>query len=218
MATPKEIKDLLEKLQGAYDQLGKTNPFANFDTSKIENAEETTQQLQAALSGVRSEINEITSDLDGVVSSFSRTVDEIKNQNSALGSSTKAIKGMQSIAQKLSYDYAGISELSEKELKSLQTQFGQRKKDLELSKENLKIEINKLQREEASQSEIDKRVMALQAVNNELEQEDSNLEFIDGKLKARIKQEEKINELQGLGGVALKGIQTTLGKIGLGGL
>lgn len=218
MATPREINDLLQKLQGAYDQLGKTNPFANFDTSKIENAEETAQQLQAALSGVKSEINEITSDLDGVVSSFARTVDEIKNQNSALGSSTKAMKGMQSIAQKLSYDYAGISELSEKELKSLQTQYGQRKKDLELSQESLRAEINKLQTEEASQTEIDKRVMALQAVNNELEQEDSNLAFIDQKLKARIKQEEKINELQGLGGIALKGIQTTLGKIGLGGL
>ena len=144
MATPQEIQRLLNDIQQQYDRLGKTNPFKDFDPSKISDARAATQQLEAGLRDVNRRINDLNNDMDGVVSAFQSTVDEIKKQNSALGNSTKALSGLQSIAQKLLYDQQGISKLNTKQLTSLKEQAKQKKSDLESSKIGLEREIEKL--------------------------------------------------------------------------
>ena len=218
MATPQEIQGLLDQLQRSYDRLGATNPFENYDTSNIQNAEATARQLETALRGVEARIEEMNSGLSDVVDSFRRSIDEIKNQKSAIGLSTKALKGLQGIAQKLKYDQEGINELSSKELQTLQKQAQQRKSDLTQSKQALQTEILQLQIEEASQEEIDKRVLALQSINSELNDQLSSTNVLNDAINNRLKQEEKINDALGLGGTAIKGIGKVLDKIGLGGL
>lgn len=220
MATqdPKEILQLLDQIQRAWDRLGDTNPFRDFDVKKFTDVNDAVRILEAGLRDVNREIYEIGNDLDGIISSIGKTVDEINKQNSALGNSTKNLRGIQSIAQKLSYDYSEISKLSKKELENLQEKFKQQAKLLTQNRDDLKDEILKLQMEEADQKLIDKRVMALQAINNEINEEKSNLNFIGKQIGARIKQEERITELMGLGGAAVEGTKTALDKLGFGGL
>ena len=49
MATPQELQRLLNELNQAYARLGEQNPFANFDTQNLKNADQTVRQLEAAL-------------------------------------------------------------------------------------------------------------------------------------------------------------------------
>ena len=108
MATPQEIQKLLNELQSAYDRLGKTNPFKDFDTSNIQNAEATARQLEASLKGVERQIQDISSGIGDVVSIFQSTVNEISKSNTALNDTKKTFNGLISLAQQLRNDREGI--------------------------------------------------------------------------------------------------------------
>jgi DNA repair ATPase RecN len=160
MATPQEIQQILAEIQRQYDSLGQTNPFANFDTSNITDAEATIRQLESGLRDVRSRVQDIDRDMGGVVSAFQSTLDAIKKQNSAIGKSAKALSGLQSIAQKLLYDQQGITKLNEKQLKNLKEQAKQKYSDLQASKAALAIEIAELELQgDQSDAIIDKRLL-----------------------------------------------------------
>ena len=118
MATPQELQRLLNELNQAYARLGEQNPFANFDTQNLKNADQTVRQLEAALRGVQNRISAVNDDIGGVASAFSSTVDEIKNMSNGLNGATKAFRGLGSIATKLKYDQEGISKLNTKDLLS----------------------------------------------------------------------------------------------------
>jgi uncharacterized phage infection (PIP) family protein YhgE len=218
MATPQEIQRLLDEIQRTYDRLGATNPFANYDTSNITDAVTEAQRLQTALRGVQQALRDASTGAEEIRDAFSRAVDEIKNQSSAIGQSTKALRGLQSIAQKLSYDQAGITKLSKKELENLQEQAKQRKTDLASSVASLRLEKSRLETTQGTTEEIQKVAKALEIAEIESAQGASNYEALNNAITFRIKQEEKINELLGLGGAAINGIGDSLKKLGLGGL
>ena len=218
MATPQEIQQLLDEIQRQYTRLGETNPFANFDTSNITDAGASVRQLESGLRDVRSRVQEIDRDMGGVVSAFQSTLDAIKKQNSSIGKSTKALSGLQSIAQKLLYDQQGITKLDEKQLKNLKEQAKQRYSDLQASKESLEIELAGLEQTNANYEAVLQREMALEAINEELVDESSNLAEINRQVDYRLKQEGKINESLGLGGAILGSMEGALNKLGMGGL
>jgi hypothetical protein len=211
--TPQEIQNLLNRLQDAYNRLGETNPFRNFDTSNIQDAVATAAQLEAALRGVNQRILDARTGAEELRDAFSRSVDEIKNQSSAINQSTRALKGLQSIAQKLSYDQAGITKLSKKELENLQEQAKQRQQDLEFSKRSLQQELLT-----ATGDNAVRLSRALQVVEQETAAGAANYQALTDTIKFRIKQEKEINKLLGLGGNAIIGMKDALKQIGLGGL
>ena len=218
MATPQEIQKLLEDIQKQYDRLGQINPFANFDTSNITDAGASVRQLESGLRDVRSRVQDIDRDMSGVVSAFQSTLDAIKKQTSSIGKSTKALSGLQSIAQKLLYDQQGITKLNEKQLKNLKEQAKQRYSDLQASREALAIEIAELELQGDQSDAIIDRMIALEAVNEELVEESSNLAEINRQVDYRLEQEGKINESLGLGGAILGSMEGALNKLGMGGL
>ena len=213
--TPQEIQNLLNRLQDAYNRLGETNPFANFDTSNIQNAAATTAQLEAALRGVNQRILDARTGAEELRDAFSRSVDEIKNTTSAISRSTTALKGLQSIAQKLSYDQAGITKLSQKELETLKEQAKQRREDLATSVTSLQQEIASGNYQGA---QLEKLNRALAVATAESQETSSNYKALNDAINFRIEQEKKINKLLGLGGDAIKGMGDALKNIGLGGL
>ena len=218
MATPQEIQQILAEIQRQYNSLGQTNPFANFDTSNITDAEATVRQLESGLRDVRNRVQDIDRDMSGVVSAFQSTLDAIKKQNSAIGKSAKALSGLQSIAQKLLYDQQGITKLNEKQLKNLKEQAKQRYSDLQASKAALAIEIEELELQGDQSDAIIDKMVALEAVNEELVEESSNLAEINRQVDYRLKQEKNINESLGLGGAILGSMEGALNKLGMGGL
>jgi hypothetical protein len=219
MATPQEIQRLLDQLNSTYRELGETNPFANYDTSNITDAVTEAQRLQAALRGAQQALRDASNtDLDGLVGAFKAIVGELSKSNTALNNTSKTFRGLTSLAQRLRDDQAGINKLSEKELVNIQAKIKSRQKELKDNEDALRIKINELQREEASQDLIDKYIDSLNVVKAERKEDDSLTKSLLETAKERLKTEKEIAKALGLSGAAIEGIQSALNKLGMGGL
>ncbi len=228
----KQAQSLLDKINSSYTQLGKTDPFRNFDISKAKDFDETVGQLNAGLNDVTKQLEEMNSELDNIVSAFKLTVQEISKSNNALNTNKKTFSDISKIATTLRNDQAGIAELSTKDLNSLVTKLGKKKQELkdnqsilEQRKQEL-IEQNKSlgnSNKELAQKKKNRDELVL--INNSLRA--GNAEMEEGKglsadlvriAKQRLAEEEKIDDALGLGGAAIKGVGKALDKMGLGGL
>jgi hypothetical protein len=225
MATPEQIRELLSRLEKVYRDLGKENPFKNWNASAVGDAAAQAEILTTNLNAANRELNELNSDINETVVAFHKMVDEIKSTNSGLNLATKTMTGMSDIGRKLKYDQEGINELSGKELKSLQQQYEQKRNDLKISKDILGSTIQELIQKQRGQGldkeeekQLTKSKLAHRAIVNELQGEDRLSSVIEGRLNQRIKQEERLNELMGVGGAAVAGTKAALDKMGLGGL
>ena len=225
MATPEEIQKLLKDLEKVYKELGTKNPFANFDASKVSDASAAVAILNAGLRDAKRELDDINGDLNDTVTAFKKTVDEIKNTNSGLTLASKTFSGLSDIARKLKSDQAGINELSGKELKTLQKQAKEKREDLIVSKDLLTSRISELKELEKkgelnkkNEKELIQSISAAKAIKNELREQDTLSALINGRLNQRIKQEERIEGLLGLGGASIEGAKKALDKLGFGGL
>jgi len=225
MASPQEIQQLLDRLERVYRDLGKENPFKNWDSSVMGELANQSEILTRNLSDAQRELSEINGDLNETIIGFHKMVDEIKNTNSGLALSTKTMNGMNDIARKLKYDQAGISELSKKELETLKKQYEQKRNDLTISKDLLASSIRDLENKRASEGlsesearQLQQSIASHRSVTAELGKEDNLTGLINGRLNQRIAKEERLNELMGLGGAAVSSVKTALDKLGFGAL
>jgi hypothetical protein len=227
MATPQEIQKLLNDLQSAYNKLGQTNPFANFDTSSITDTVATSRQLEAALQGVNRQLNSMSSELDGIVGAFKSTVNEMSKSNNALNSTKNTFRGLTSLAQQLRNDQEGINKLNEKDLKSLISKVQAKKKELIDNKSQLEqrkqalIEENRSGQAIGAQAKKNREEIglinnALQAVNSEYQEGVGLSQDLIEAAQERIKQEKEIDKAMGLGGATLEGISAMMQGAGFG--
>jgi DNA repair ATPase RecN len=117
--TPQEIQRLLTELQRAYDRLGDTNPFRNFDTSNIQDAAATARQLEESLRGVQTRLRYADESLSDLAGAFKAIVGEITKSNTELSATTKTFRSLTSLSTKLRNDQTGISTLNKKDLISI---------------------------------------------------------------------------------------------------
>lgn len=214
-----EIQKLLDKINAAYKALGEKNPFANFDTSNLSNAQQTISQLKVALEGVQTQLNNTNDSFKDLASTLTAIVKEI-NPNAV--NSTKAFangfKGVIKEARQLQFEEEGISRLSKKQLEQAQEKI---KKQHSLAKSAAE----QLLQEVGINANVDKRTKSFRNLNdaqkaavNFLREEDQIFETLNNKINQRIKQEEAINKSLGITGGLLKGVEGFMGKIGLGAL
>lgn len=142
MADPKEIQRLLNELDRAYRRLGEQNPFSRQETD--------VRKLEAALRGVQTRLSAIDDDFGNIRGSILSSLDAMSKTNSTLNDTKKAFRGIESVAQKLRNDQAGIHELSLKELQSLDKKFKSRVADLQASRAQLENKKNSLEAEKQS--------------------------------------------------------------------
>ena len=111
MKTPEEIQKLLEKLDKAYKQLGdKKNPFANFDASNLKDAENTVNQLNDALEGVLTRIENTQSSFTDLSDTLKSVVKEINPKAvNATKDFTTGFKNIIREAKQLQYEEEGIN-------------------------------------------------------------------------------------------------------------
>ena len=227
MATPQEIQKLLNDLQSAYNKLGQTNPFANFDTSSITDTVATSRQLEIALQGVNRQLNSMSSELNGIVGAFKSTVNEMSKSNNALNSTKNTFRGLTSLAQQLRNDQEGINKLNEKDLKSLISKVQAKKKELIDNKSQLEqrkqalIEENRSGQAIGAQAKKNREEIglinnALQAVNSEYQEGVGLSQDLIEAAQERIKQEKEIDKAMGLGGATLEGISAMMQGAGFG--
>jgi hypothetical protein len=83
-----------------------------------------------ALKGLRKEMDSLDTDTNYFYETLKKITKELKGQNNYNKDITKSYSKLTSIASKLKYDQDGISELSEKELRTLEKQVNIQKTDL----------------------------------------------------------------------------------------
>lgn len=207
-----EIQKLLDKINAAYKALGEKNPFANFDTSNLSDAQQTISQLKVALEGVQTQLNNTNNSFKDLASTLTAIVKEI-NPNAV--NSTKAFangfKGIIKEARQLQFEEEGISRLSKKQLEQAQEKI---KKQHSLAKSAAEQLLQDVERNGLREEERE----AYEAAEKFLKEEDEIFQSINEKINQRIKQEERINKSLGITGGLLKGIEGFMGKIGLGAL
>jgi len=187
------LSDEIKKINAEIDELRKelgSEPLKPFKEGDIEAA-------RLALGGLRTEIREMSSDLDYVSRSFKDSVNELSRQNTYLTDARNSLRGIASISDKVLQYRKGEISLSEKELKNLRQQakakFNSLKNDInsgELRGKNLKEAEDALKKQEL--------------FNKELE------------LTADIQR--KVNKEIGLLGTGIEGVSKLLSKMGFGDL
>ena len=228
----KQAQATLDKISASYTQLGKTDPFRNFDLSKAKDFDATIGQLNAGLNDVNKQLEDMNSELDNIVGAFQLTVQEMSKSNTALNQQKKTFNDISQIAKKLRNDQAGIEELTSKDLNNLVTKIAKKKQELkdnatilEQRKQELIAQNKSLGTSNAELAQKKKNREEIQKINNSLAA--GNAEMEDGEglserlveiAKKRLAEEEKIDDALGLGGAAIKGVGKALDKLGLGGL
>jgi phage-related tail protein len=167
MGLSDDIKNINADLDKLRKELGKT-PLKPFDEKDIDKARE-------ALGGLRTELREMSSDLDYVSKSFKDSVNELSRQNTFLTDARNSLKGIASLSDKILEYRRGETTLSEKQLKNLQqqakTKFDSLKNDLrsgQLSKANAEEVKNALDQQQLFDEEVQRTIDHQKAVNKEI--------------------------------------------------
>ena len=216
MATPQEIQKLLDKLDKAYKQLGTKNPFKDWDSSNLKDAGEAAAQLEDALEGVQSRVENTSTSFKDLASTLGAIVKEIDPKAAnATKSFANGFKNVIKEARTLQYEEEGINKLSKKQLEQVQERIKKQQTLTKAAAEELA----------GANANIDRRTTAYKnlseaekAAINYLKEEDTQTQALLDKTQQRIDQETRINKLLGLGGAVIGGIQTALDKMGFGGL
>jgi hypothetical protein len=182
----RQINDEINKLRA---ELGK-NPLKPFDQTDLERA-------KAALSGIRAEVREMSSDLDYIAKSLKDGVNELSNQKTYLSDAKKAFSSISSISEKILDYRRGETTLNEKQLKDLQKQASKRYQELELIK-------NVGNLSQANRLEV------IEALKNQEKFNDS--------VERTIKHQKDVNKEIGLVGTGIGGIAKAASKLGFGDL
>ena len=152
MATPTkqeldQIKSLLDEVQKRYDQLGKSNPFRNFDQKNIVNSNSAIKQLEVSLKGVNAELNNTNDEFSNTFKSLQSIVNELTRGKVATNKITNSTRTLEDVSSKiLAQKNKGIK-LDSKELMSMQ-------KKADISFTNLKQQRSQIEalKEEAEYS------------------------------------------------------------------
>jgi len=151
-----QINALLNDVQKKYDQLGRSNPFRNFDQKNIVDAGSAIKQLQVSLKGVNTELNNTNDEFSNTFKSLQSIVNELTRGKVATNKITNSTRTLEDVSSKiLAQKNKGIK-LDSKELMSMQkkadisfTNLKQQRSQIEALKEeadySLKVSKSKIQ-------------------------------------------------------------------------
>jgi hypothetical protein len=234
----KLISDL-KKLQKEYTALtSKKAPL--FDTSNIENTRNAIEAISTSIEKAKEEVLRLESGFNGVYGELQGIVSELSNyRNLQLKKLTKAFKGISSITRDLRNDQNGLYQLSLKDLKKRQEKLrdldaearyqadivAQRYEGTKAQQTGLLYgKDNKILNEGALKARAASFGISVKQLENDAailegkKEEFSALQDANDELDKRIKKEEQINELMGLGGAAVEAVGGALDKLGMGSL
>ena len=142
MSVNKKIAELevkLKKIEQLARQLGK-----NIDTVNLEPIKKNADTINALFDSLNDQVNDANAGVGYLVSQFSELVNQVKNTQSGINQSSKALRGLSSIAQEVENYQRNISDLSSKQIQKLQQQAKERRAELQTSQTTLKIERDNL--------------------------------------------------------------------------
>ena len=130
--TPQEQRQLNDLLQEGIRLARLLGDTASETSFRNFNGDLRTAQL--AISGLREETKDLTSDISSAATAFKNVVGEIRKTDMGLNQAGKSFNKLASIADKVQYHQREISKLSLKEVENLKKQAGQ--ESIKLEQEN----------------------------------------------------------------------------------
>jgi len=228
MADIDDLKKQIEDLNRRVASLG-GDFFKNIDQA-IASFGGGVKGAEAALKSLNKEMNSLNTDVNYFYETLKKVTKELSGQTNFNRDITKSYSKLSSIANQLKYDQAGISELNQKDLISIDKKLRSEQISLEASIKNnkerqseiLSILRSKSERDKLNENQLRalrKEYEQIKETNKEAEAFYTDPEFgLEALIKAnakRLKQEKEIAANLGLMGVAFKGISNTLQKMGV---
>ncbi len=233
----KLINDL-KKLQKEYTVLtSKKAPL--FDTSNIENTKNAIDAISTSIEKAKEEALRLESGFNGVYGELQGIVSELSSTESATKKVEKTFKGISSLTRDLRNDQNGLYQLSLKDLKKRKEKLRDLDAEARYQAERVEQEYKGTKalqtglllgkdKKTLNEGALKVRAKSLGITVKQLKNDAAILEGKKGgfsvlqdandELDKRIKKEEQINGLIGLGGAAVEAIGGALDKLGMGGL
>jgi hypothetical protein len=228
MADIDDLKKQIEDLNRRVASLG-GDFFKNIDQA-IASFGGGVKGAEAALKSLNKEMNSLNTDVNYFYETLKKVTKELSGQTNFNRDITKSYSKLSSIANQLKYDQAGISELNQKDLISIDKKLRSEQISLEASIKNnkerqseiLSILRSKSERDKLNENQLRalrKEYEQIKETNREAEAFYTDPEFgLEALIKAnakRLKQEKEIAANLGIVGAAYKGISNTLQRMGV---
>lgn len=223
MARADEIKKLnreLAELEKKYKSLNRISPFKGKDAQEVAkqygSIAKATKEVETSMAGIRADILEMESGLDGLKSIFADIGKELGDMDNPIKEATKSFKKLRNFAEDLSDIQYDLASSSLKETKSLKVKVNLEFNRLQRQTESLKTQIasGKLSGKELSDAQellaisIDKQ----KSLENQIGYQGDFNKALD----VTIKRQKRISSATGLTGKAIKGLAGFAEKIGFG--
>jgi hypothetical protein len=233
--TPQELQELEKKLAKIEELSRKLGD--NISTVNLRPITENAATIERLFKSLTDEFEELTGDISYAVEGFKKIAGEVNNFNVGIKETTKGFTNLSSISEKVQYYQRGITELSVKEVKSLQEKQAQEKQRLinasnilkesirekQNNLENLKSESQRrllsaeeLKLQEKLTAEIARENIALENTKGIIADQDGLFRGLETTLRKINKDLSDQDKLLGIGGAAIGGIDKALEGLGLG--
>ena len=215
-----ELQKLLTDIEKKYASISKVSPFKGKDAAEVaksfDSIEDALKSAEISMKGIRAEIQDIDSGLDGLKESFRDIGRELGNINSPMKAMKKDFNKLTSLAEKLSDINYNIASSSLKETANIRKQVNLSFNRLSQRKKTLKyqIESGKLSGKELDKAE---ELLAIaEDATKELEEKVGYQDDFNKALDSTEKKQKNINKAMGISGGLVKGLGKFASKIGFG--
>jgi len=193
---------------------------ANINTINLQPVEANAGAIEAIFERLTNQFEGLGEETDYLVSNFQKLVGEIKRSGTGINESTKGLRALSSITEKISSYQKGYSDLSSKEINKLKDKVKIETDRLKNAKNILDAEIVELEaqknslnfsrlnntQQQAILDKLAKNETARENINNLLQAEDVTLSELNNRLKEAGDNAKRIEKTLGVTGVLLKGI------------
>lgn len=192
----------------------------NINTVNLQDLKNNAGAINTLFESLIKKEQELGAETDYLISGFQELANKIKSNTVGIQESTKALKGLSSIAEQLNNHQKGYNELSAKELATLQQKAKMEGDRLSRSRDILKIEEDALELQKQQlirqgalpteinkiQNKLDRVTDQYNKINNLLTVNDTILADTNTQLEKELRIQKDIEKQLGVTGIALKGI------------
>lgn len=204
----REKKQLLADIDALYKKIGLQNPFQGLNARDLG-----IDELRDAFRELNSELVNMDGELGDLTKGFRAVLDEVNATGNSFNASKSALTSITGIASKLRDNQQQITNLSVKEMSTLQSKLESARETLNQNREGLNQQEQDLRAKIAARENVTANVEKLARVQNLqkninglLNEQDSILAEVIKKNQEDINQKKKIEAKLGVTGGLLKGI------------
>jgi hypothetical protein len=190
-------------------ELNRLRAEVNKSPLKIDADSSQVMAVKDELESIREIVNDLDESVEGLSTQWRNVLEEVTKTNQAQKLGIGSLNKLRDISDKVRLSQKGINELSSKDLRSLANK-------TKIEFENLQLSYKMLAAKKAAGSATQDELDTLNEIEGQIKDNTSAYHRQLDTINLMAKQQRNIERATGLTGVALKGIQGFLNKIGMG--